>query len=399
MSADLGVSKGSVVLLYMPMVPEALVAMLACARLGAVHGVTFGGFAPAELAARIGRDADGGGHLVVRHPEGQGAAVPPGRARGHRAGGARSGACGGAPAPEARTLEPLRGWFDFDEASARDAARVRARPRERPAYVLYVGHDRPAQGVRDNSHAVALQWTMDRLGHRAGRDLLCGERHRLGGRPQYICYGPRCTAARQSSRKPVGTPDAASTGASSRGTRSRMFTAPTACARCVSSTLDEARPPVLDRRGLPARAAARTRKFDRRRAGGGARPVSRARSSGGGARPALATPRRWASRSRQRGDCGLAHRGRSEGRRKWARRSCPADVRSQGGRAETGAPPRRVRLGRPTRARAHGRCRLAARAQCGTGDELRAARSARWLPSCRCRPARCRRCTRTRQGT
>ena len=48
-----GVEKGDRVVIYMPMVPEALVAMLACARLGAVHSVVFGGFAPAELAARI----------------------------------------------------------------------------------------------------------------------------------------------------------------------------------------------------------------------------------------------------------------------------------------------------------------------------------------------------------
>ena len=48
-----GVEKGDRVVIYMPMVPEALIAMLACARLGAVHSVVFGGFAPAELAARI----------------------------------------------------------------------------------------------------------------------------------------------------------------------------------------------------------------------------------------------------------------------------------------------------------------------------------------------------------
>ncbi|WP_246333365.1 AMP-binding protein [Aureimonas mangrovi] len=51
--ADLGVTKGDRVILYMPMVPEAVVAMLACARLGAVHSVVFGGFAARELAVRI----------------------------------------------------------------------------------------------------------------------------------------------------------------------------------------------------------------------------------------------------------------------------------------------------------------------------------------------------------
>ena len=49
----LGVEKGDRVIIYMPMVPEVVIAMLACARLGAVHSVVFGGFAPHELALRI----------------------------------------------------------------------------------------------------------------------------------------------------------------------------------------------------------------------------------------------------------------------------------------------------------------------------------------------------------
>ncbi|HJS31272.1 MAG TPA: AMP-binding protein, partial [Alphaproteobacteria bacterium] len=49
----LGVAKGDRVIIYMPMVPEAAIAMLACARLGAVHSVVFGGFAANELAVRI----------------------------------------------------------------------------------------------------------------------------------------------------------------------------------------------------------------------------------------------------------------------------------------------------------------------------------------------------------
>ena len=51
--AKLGIKKGDTIILYMPMVPQAVVAMLACARLGAVHSVVFGGFAPHELAIRI----------------------------------------------------------------------------------------------------------------------------------------------------------------------------------------------------------------------------------------------------------------------------------------------------------------------------------------------------------
>jgi len=50
---DNGVTKGDTVIIYMPMIPEAAIAMLACARLGAVHSVVFGGFASNELAIRI----------------------------------------------------------------------------------------------------------------------------------------------------------------------------------------------------------------------------------------------------------------------------------------------------------------------------------------------------------
>lgn len=50
---DLGVGKGDRVIIYMPMIPQAVIAMLACARLGAVHSVVFGGFAARELALRI----------------------------------------------------------------------------------------------------------------------------------------------------------------------------------------------------------------------------------------------------------------------------------------------------------------------------------------------------------
>ena len=51
--AKLGVGKGDRVILYMPMIPEAITGMLACARIGAIHSVVFGGFAPHELATRI----------------------------------------------------------------------------------------------------------------------------------------------------------------------------------------------------------------------------------------------------------------------------------------------------------------------------------------------------------
>lgn len=54
---NLGEEKGDRVVIYMPMIPQAVISMLACARIGAIHSVVFGGFAPKELAARI-TDAD-----------------------------------------------------------------------------------------------------------------------------------------------------------------------------------------------------------------------------------------------------------------------------------------------------------------------------------------------------
>jgi acetyl-CoA synthetase len=54
---DLGASKGSRICIYMPMIPEAAYAMLACARIGAIHSVVFGGFSPESLKDRI-LDAD-----------------------------------------------------------------------------------------------------------------------------------------------------------------------------------------------------------------------------------------------------------------------------------------------------------------------------------------------------
>ncbi len=64
---SLGVQKGDVVTLYLPMIPEAAVAMLACARIGAVHSVVFGGFSPDSLAGRI---ADCGSKVVITADEG-----------------------------------------------------------------------------------------------------------------------------------------------------------------------------------------------------------------------------------------------------------------------------------------------------------------------------------------
>ena len=72
---NLGVGKGDRVTIYLPMIPEAVVAMLACARIGAVHSVVFGGFAPQSIADRI---ADCGSKLVITADQGLrgGKAIP-----------------------------------------------------------------------------------------------------------------------------------------------------------------------------------------------------------------------------------------------------------------------------------------------------------------------------------
>ncbi|HKN77714.1 MAG TPA: AMP-binding protein, partial [Lysobacter sp.] len=64
---NLGVKKGDRITIYLPMIPEAIVAMLACARIGAIHSVVFGGFAPQSIADRI---ADCGSKLVITADEG-----------------------------------------------------------------------------------------------------------------------------------------------------------------------------------------------------------------------------------------------------------------------------------------------------------------------------------------
>jgi len=64
---NLGVAKGDRVIIYLPMIPEAAIAMLACARIGAVHSVVFGGFSPDSLASRI---ADSGAKLIITADEG-----------------------------------------------------------------------------------------------------------------------------------------------------------------------------------------------------------------------------------------------------------------------------------------------------------------------------------------
>ena len=85
MPQSLGVGRGDRVLIYIPMIPEAVFAMLATVRIGAIHSVVFGGFASASLATRIDDAKTDGDRLCRRrHADGQSGAVQAAARRGHR---------------------------------------------------------------------------------------------------------------------------------------------------------------------------------------------------------------------------------------------------------------------------------------------------------------------------
>jgi propionyl-CoA synthetase len=232
-----GVERGDRVVVYMPMVPEAVIAMLACARIGAVHSVVFGGFAANELASRI-EDAEP--RVVVSASCG----IEPGRLVAYKPlldaaidlVESKPERCIVLQRPmlEAQ-LDPARdiAWDDaVAAATPADCVPVEATD---PLYILYTSGTtgQPKGIVRDNGgHAVALEWTMKHVyGVEPGEVYWAASDVGWVVGHSYIVYGPLfhgCTTVLYEG-KPVGTPDA---GAFWRVIAdhgvSTLFTAPTA---------------------------------------------------------------------------------------------------------------------------------------------------------------------------
>ena len=211
-----GVAKGDRVIIYMPMIPEALIAMLACARIGAVHSVVFGGFSAHELAVRIDDAAPKailaasagieGKRIIAYKPLIDGAIARADHKPDFTLILQR---------PQSET-EMVSG-FDLDRSlEEASAAPVDCTPvgGADPLYILYTSGTtgQPKGVVRHNGgHMVAMQWTMKNIYNVTVGDVFwaASDVGWVVGH-SYICYGPLlagCTTV-VFEGKPIGTPDA-----------------------------------------------------------------------------------------------------------------------------------------------------------------------------------------------